>query len=232
MLIKHYIKVYILEILRNKAAAFFTIIFPTVMLCLFWNKVGAGPNAAWGMLIVYAHYAVQTAMLQSLGMGIAFSNHRKWSDYLKTLPVTPVYQVIGRVVAMLLLALLSLCLVLLAGILLLPLKFSFVSLMKVTMVAMLGGIPMGLLGFYLGKKVSAETAKSVFLLLNLGLFFSAFCFPDHGILAQVRDFIPSFQWLNLSFDLVLQHTIHYSYLFGLLSYTVLFYLLAVFGTRK
>ncbi len=232
MLINKYLKIYTLELIRNKSAAFFTIIFPTILLLLFSKNVPPTENAQWSMLISLANYAVQCAMLQALGMGIAFSNHRKWSEYVKILPASGIYSVIGRVLAMLLFAMLSLLLVLIAGIFWMAFTVSYLKLSIVFFVALAGGIPMGILGFYLGKMISPAAARSLFVLINIALFFAAFCFPDHGWLSFVRTFIPSYQWLTLSYDLAMKHSLDYLSLIGLAGYTATFFVLAVYATRK
>lgn len=232
MLIINYIKIYTIELLRNKSAMFFTIIFPTILLLLFGGNAPDKTDAQWAIYISLINYAVQCAMFQALGMGIAHSRSRKWAQYVKLLPVSPSYLIGGRILAMLIFATISLLLVLIVGIFYLPIHANFLTFLKIIMIGIIGGIPMGLFGIYLGQLVSAATARSVFVLVNLVLFFSAFSLPDQGFFSLIRTFIPSYQWLTLSYEFSLKNSINSICLFGLIGYTVTFFFLALFAAKN
>lgn len=161
MLMKHYVKMYALGLLRNKSAAFFTLILPALLLLLFSHQVPNVPEAKWAILATMSNYAVQTSLFQALGMAVAHERQRTWTAFLKVLPVGPSYQSIGRVLAMLMFAIMCLLLVMIVGLLILDLPFNFYSMGLLSLVALLGGIPMGFLGVYLGKLVNPTAARSL-----------------------------------------------------------------------
>lgn len=91
---------------------------------------------------------------------------------------------------------------------------------------------MGLLAVYIAHLVKPATARSVFVFVNLILFFSSFCLPDQGFLSIVKMIIPSYQWLSISYDLSMKNSISYVCLFGLIGNTILFYVLANYAAKK
>jgi len=232
MLIKQYIKMYSLEFLRNKSAVFFTIMFPSILLLLFSRSLPSAPEARWFMLASVINYGVQSAMFQTMGMGIAFSRQKKWIDYLTFLPVSNAYTIWGRVLSMLIVAFVSIIFVVLVGMFSLSIQFTFSAVGIMLFVGLLGGIPMGLLASYLGNMINAHTARSAFVIINLLLFFAAFSLPDKGWLAIFKTFIPSYQWLSISYGWAIEHAINYFCLFGFIGYTMTFYFLASYGNKK
>ncbi len=84
------------------------------------------------------------------------------------------------------------------GYFLLKLNLPFETVAFVFVVALLGGIPMGMLGIGIGTMVNALAARSFLVFINLCLLFGAFIFPDKGILSVVRDFVPTYQWMMIT----------------------------------
>ena len=232
MLINKYIKMYSLELVRNKSAAFFTIVFPALLLIMFGRQGNTTIIGQWDMFVSMSNYAVQSSMFLALGMSIAMSRGSKWNEYMQLLPVSSFCRVTGKVIAMFMFAVISLLLVIVVGMSWLHITIHFKNIAWMFLSALVGGIPLGFLGVFVAYLVNEVTARSVFVVLNLLLFFAAFSLPDHGVLSYVRYAIPTYQWLSLSCSLTLAKPIEYASLYGFIGYTVLFYFMALRVARS
>lgn len=231
-----YFKVYTLEILRNKQAAFFSIFFPAILLLLFGKQDYAshaqGTINQIAVLAVYCIYAAQSVALMSLGISISTSRNSDWSLYLRTLPVAPGVSFGGLLLSTAARAFISVVIVLLIGIFYLGAQLSVPTLSYIVCIAMIGIIPMGLLAIGLGYLVNSESARSVFVIVNLMLLFGSFSLPSTGFFGYARSFIPSFQWVSM----VVNHYIPTANLLSpwlwMLGFTIAFYFLATWAYHR
>ncbi len=193
-----YFKIFFLGTVRNIPALFFTLIFPPLMLLLFAHQ-WEGKNQL-GAVIVFFNYSVQTVALMLLGMGVTQEKNSEWAKYLRTLPVNILPMILGRILHTLMLSLANIISLSIVSIFILNMHLSPDNLLFFSMIALLGAIPMALLGMTIGYATTPESSRSIFTLLNLLLLFGAFALPDSGIFGIAREFIPTYQWAQLSFS--------------------------------
>jgi len=231
-----YFKIYTLGIFRNKQAAFFTILFPAILLLLFGkqeyvNQAGNNTNQI-AVLAVYCLYAAQSVALMSLGIGISNNRNSDWSLYLRTLPVGPGVNFTGLLFSTAARAFISVLVVLLIGVFYVGSQLSLPTLAFIVVVAMLGTIPMGLLAIGLGYLINAESGRSVFVIINLMLLFGSFSLPATGFFSYVRDFIPSYQWVSVVVNQYVPTANAVIPWLWMLGFTVLFYFFASWSYQR
>jgi ABC-2 type transport system permease protein len=196
-IVMSYFKADLLSFVRNYNALFSTALFPPLLFLLFGPKGGGSVVEQITMLAAFTNYAVQSVAFMSLAMEISSARHSVWSLYLRTLPVAPYKRFLGMLMAILVRAIIGLLLVLivayLAGRITLPLS----TLFFIAVIALLGVIPMGLLGIACGNLLDPASARPFLVVTNLLLFFGSFSLPSQGIPGYLRNFIPSYQWLAL-----------------------------------
>ncbi|BBH52875.1 hypothetical protein [Fluviispira sanaruensis] len=223
----NYFKIYFLSTVRNVPALFFTLIFPPLMLLLFANQWDE--KNSLGALIVFFNYSVQTVSLMLLGMGVTQEKNSEWAKYLRSLPVGIKPMLVGRLLHTLSLSFINIISITLVALFILRINVTADQILFFATIAILGAIPMALLGMAIGYAANPESSRSIFTLLNLLLFFGSFSLPATGIFATVRSFIPTYQWTVLSYSYV-DRTINivepliclslYSFLFLILFYKI------------
>lgn len=192
-----YFKLFFLSTIRNIPALFFTLIFPPLMLLLFAHQ-WEGKNSL-GAVIIFFNYSVQTVALMLLGMGVTQEKNSDWAKYLRTMPVGIKPMILGRMLHTLLLSAINLVTLTFVSLFILKLPLEFNHLIYFAFIALAGGIPMALLGMTIGYAANPESSRSIFTLLNLLLLFGSFALPGTGIFGIIRDFVPTYQWSQLSF---------------------------------
>jgi len=221
-----YSKAAILNLMRNKSAMIFGMVFPALFFLLFGHYKTSSRFDQIGSFVVFCNYAVQTVMFLSLGMSISLKRSSEWTIYLRTLPAPSYANMFGLIIEKTLSALVALLLVVIASVALNGMLTSWPMTLYVVLAAMLGGIPMAFLGVAFGYRLSPESGRSIFVFSNLMLLFSAFAIPDHGWWLYLRMIVPAHHWARI----VMSH-----YEAGdpqilpwiwMLGYTALFYALA------
>lgn len=228
-LLLSYIKINLLQLFRNRSAAFFSIAFPVLLVLVLGHRAGNSEITQMGAMIVFCNYAVQTSTFLSLGLSISAERSSDWMIYLKTLPAKTYSQFIGLIVSKLVAALISLILVILTMYYLAHIHPAFHLLLIIVVAAFLGGIPMALLGIALGYRVNPSAARGVMVFMNLSLLFGTFAFPDKGPWSIVRDFVPSYQWMMISLSHIVPTANFITPWVWLIGWTVAFYALAVWS---
>lgn len=193
-----YFKIYCFNTLRNTPALFFTLIFPPLMLLITAHQWGTKEQDKIEAFIVFLNYSVQTVSFMLLGMGVSMEKNSEWAKYLRTLPVCASTMVAGRIMHTLFLSLLNLVTVSLVAVFILSVPVTLTQLLYFFMIALLGGVPMALMGMTIGYAANPESSRSIFTLLNLLLLFGAFTLPGTGIFSYIREVVPTFQWMLLS----------------------------------
>ena len=217
-----YFKIYFLGTIRNTPALFFTLIFPLIMLLITSHLWGSDPKNQVEAFVVYLNYSVQTVSLMLLGMGVSLEKNSEWSKYTRTLPTSPVPMVLGRILHTFFLCSINFITVTLAAVFLLSIPLSFVPLCSFFLVALLGGIPMALMGMTIGYAASPESSRSIFTLLNLLFLFGSFGLPKNSLFSFFQNVIPTYQWLQLSLNILEPNRHALPALLCLGGYTLLF----------
>lgn len=199
-LLMAYTKTSFLATFRNKQAAFFSILFPVVLLLIFGSQdhIGGGLVNRIAIMAVYANYAAQSVAFLSLGIGISAERNSDWNLYLRTLPVNPGTIFLGKIFSRIALMIISLILILSIGTLFFQFNLGLLTLSYIFIIAVIGAIPMALLGIAVAYWVEPESARFVFVIMNLGLLFGSFALSSHGIAATLKQFIPSYQWMMMT----------------------------------
>jgi hypothetical protein len=224
-LIWGYTKTYLRELTRNSSALFFTLFFPAILLIFFGNNNEADRSIKLINYIIYCNFAVQTVMLQALGIAFAAARANPWNDYLKTLPVTPVYMAVGRILSSLIFALLSLSIVTAVNFFTHGVNLTLWQNSLIILCALIGGIPMGLLAVWLGDLFNPAASRGAFIFLNTVLLFVVLDFSWGGPLKEI---VPSYQWMMFSLSVISKQNF-YDHLRWLVSYGLIFYLLIQFS---
>jgi hypothetical protein len=194
-------KAYTRELMRNHSAFFFTLLFPSILWIIFGNAGRGDQSTHLSSFIIYCNFAVQTVMLQSLGIAVSIARASSWRDYLQTLPATPLPRIVGRVLSSLLVALLSVMLIIVTNYFQRGMVFSFTQTTLIALCALLGSIPMALFAVWLGNLLNPQAARSGFVCLNTLLLFATLSFSTPSFWKVI---IPSYQWLQFSLAVVTQ----------------------------
>lgn len=193
-----YFKILFYSTIRNIPALFFTLIFPPLMLLLFANHwENSNPL---GAVVIFFNYSVQTVALMLLGMGVTQEKNSDWAKYLRTLPVGLKPMVIGRLLHTFVLSCINLISLGLVAAFVLQLPLGMSQFLSFSCIALMGGIPMALLGMTIGYLANPDSSRSIFTLLNLLLLFGSFSLPANGVFGFLREFIPTYQWAQISFS--------------------------------
>ncbi len=193
-----YFRILFLSTIRNVPALFFTLIFPPLMLLLFANHWES--SNPLGAVIIFFNYAVQTVALMLLGMGVTQEKNSEWAKYLRSLPAGLKPMIFGRLLHTLCLSCLNLITLGIVATFILKLPLGFSEFFKFSFIALLGGIPMALLGMTIGYIANPDSSRSIFTLLNLLFLFGSFSIPSNGIFGFLREFVPTYQWAQISFS--------------------------------
>lgn len=222
---------YYLEWWRNRSATFFMIIFPGVLYFLFGARVKS--NELIYFTIVFLNYAVQTVVLQGVGMSVAFAKNTHWRSYLHTLPAFPLRHLAARLGVAIAYSCLGLMSVVGIAFGVFHLSLHCKQLLWVLLVALLGGVPFAFLGIALGHLIDAATSRTVFVLLNITLLFGSFNIPSYGFLQTLKILIPTYQWAELSYS-YFYHFNPVMPLSMLVVFTLMFYIFAhwAIGRKK
>lgn len=201
-LAQFYFRIYFLNTVRNTPALFFTLIFPPLMLLITAHQWGPNALDKISAFVIFLNYSVQTVALMLLGMGVSQEKNSHWAKYLRSLPVPTITMIMGRLWHTLFLSLLNLVTISLVGIFLLSIPVTLPQLSYFFLIALLGGIPMALMGMTIGYAANAESSRSIFTLLNLLLLFGSFSLPSVGFLGYFRLIVPTYQWRMLSLKII------------------------------
>lgn len=225
MLTLAYTNAYLRELTRNPSALFFTLFFPAILLIFFGNSPAADQSVKLISYIIYCNFAVQTVMLQALGIAVSAAKANPWRDYLQTLPVTNVYKTAGRILSSLVFALLSVGIIAVVNFFNHGVTLTLTQNTLVILCALVGGIPMGLFAVWLGNLLNPAAARGAFIFLNTLLLFGVL---TYAATSSLKEIVPSYQWMMFSLSVISQQNF-YRHLEWLLSYSLIFYLLIQFS---
>lgn len=231
-LLYQYSKLYSLQLFRNRSATLFSIVLPVILFVLIGHQSKGDVDQQVAMLIIFCNYSVQTATFVSLGLTISAEKKSDWSVYLRTLPARHWVQFSGLIVSKVLAAAISLVIVILASNFILQLSLPLPLVGMIFLVALLGAIPMSLLGIGFGHRIDATAARGVMVFVNLGLLFGAFVFPGTGILHTLQQFVPTYQWMLITYSHVVAGHDQLAPWAWLVGWTAVFYWFAAWSARN
>lgn len=182
--------------LREPIGAFFTLLFPLMMLFLFGSIYGNEPQAMFnGYGSVDVSVPAYTAMIIGttgiMGINITMASYREQGILrrLRASPLRPVVILSGQVVVIFLMTLLGMAFLVLAGKLVYDMRFEG-DLLMVTLAFILGSLSFFSLGFVMASVMpSARTAQVVGMaVLYPMLFLSGAGLPLEILPESLRDF--------------------------------------------
>lgn len=195
-------------LLREPLAAFFTLIFPVMMLFLFGAIYGNAPTPFFGgqgfvdaMVPAYAAMIVATSSIMSLSIHMADSRERGVLRRYRATPLRPLAVLGGQVIPIFLMTLIGMVILIAAGVLVYHLKMPGDAL------SVLGGFVLSCLSFFaLGFVLAAvmPTARSAqivaMVLYYPMIFLSGASIPTEVLPKSVRNisqFLPLTPVVNL-----------------------------------
>jgi ABC-2 type transport system permease protein len=201
-LAKSYFKIYFLNTVRYPSALFFTLIFPPLLLLMTSHQWGPARYERIESFIVFLNYSVQTIAFMLLGMGVSAEKNSEWAKYQRTLAAPLSAMILGRVMHTLGLCFINLITITLIGVFALSIPLTVPEIAYFFAMALLGAIPLALMGMTIGYAANAESSRSIFTLLNLLFLFGSFGLPSKGFFSYVKEAVPTYQWLKLSSKIV------------------------------
>ncbi len=197
-----YFNIYFKSTLRSPTSLFFTLFFPALFLWLLGHQWGHERQDQIESFVIFLNYAVQTVAFMQLGLSVSQEKNMPWFEYLRTLPVSPIFMVLGRIFHTFVLCLLSAFLVFLVGHFFLKFRLETFEYLRIFSMSFFGIFPMATMGMAFGYIISFESCRSVLTLLNLFLFFWTFALPDKGIFSYLRHLVPTYAWKELTITFV------------------------------
>jgi ABC-2 type transport system permease protein len=193
---------------REPIGAFFTLVFPLMMLFLFGSIYGNTPNANFGgrgtidiSIPAYTAMIIATSGLLSITITMAAYRENGVLRRFKTTPVSPLTILVAQVIVVLAMTLLGMVLLVIAGKLVYHVKF------EGNWLSVLGGFILCSLSFFAlgfilaGLMSSARTAQIVgMVLLYPMLFLSGAGFPREllpAAIIKISAFLPLTYVVNL-----------------------------------
>ncbi|MCW5589445.1 MAG: hypothetical protein KIT27_07235 [Legionellales bacterium] len=213
MLFSNYLILVLKQLYRIKIAFFFTLIFPLILYLLF----NQGKNAL--SLIGFFNFAIQSAMLQSVGMFISASKNTAWGCYVETLPAPSLYQAASIIIGMLLVGILGVIAIAAIDFIIYH-TLSLNSLLLALISCLPGALAMGALGYLIGYHLDPMSSRNILVLTNIVFMFLTF---TSGHIQQCLSwfFLPN-AWMLFSYHLSLAHTFDMARFAIIMSYFLVF----------
>ncbi len=221
--------------LRYPAYAAPTLAFPAVMLLVLGRAFERGEPQR--LLMGFAATGILTVTFFQFGVGIATSRATAWEAYLRTLPVSPLVRLTGRVLSAIVFASATVATVVVVGVAVYgatmpPWRFA-ASLLALV----LGGVPFALLGiafgYWLPPRAALPVANLAFLPLAVaGAFWARLAGLPHraDIVSQL---FPTRSWMEVLDSIATgDHPLPLHHVAALLGWSVVFGTLAWWGYRR
>jgi ABC-2 type transport system permease protein len=232
----------LLRLLRNRALIVPALLLPIIFFSL-WGLPNAGyklggVNAGRYMLVSYAAYSLISTALFGFGVAVAAERASGWWRQLRVTPAPPALIFAAKIVASLVMGLLSvLALCLFAG-LVGHIWLGAADLLGVLLRLLPGMVPFALLGLALGLLVGPDAAGGVANLIALPMLFASGIFvpldtaPD--FIRQLAPYLPAYHFGQLGWSAIGASPagaewMHWAWLAG---YAALFGLIALWAERR
>jgi ABC-2 type transport system permease protein len=226
-------KTQILSLVRIPSSAVPIFIFPPLFY-LFWGAPDANsPVEANHRMVSFMVYGMLTVAFYQVSGAIAEDRRQSWEPYLWTLPCFHRTRLLGRLISGFLSATIVTATLAIMAYILTPVESGALDWTYLIAILVVGSIPFVLLavgiGYLLHPKAVSPVASLVFFsLAYAGALWDA---PDSlpAWLQPISSYLPTRQWLEVSWTAVFNHHWQDFHWFGLLFYTIAFGLLAIIG---
>jgi ABC-2 type transport system permease protein len=225
-----------LDLARQPMYIVSTVLFPSMFFWFFGVPNAKEIPAANLLTGSFAAYAVLGVVLFQFGVGIAQERASPWSDTLRTLSLPSWIGIFSRIVSGFLFSLLAVGGVLLTAHFSTPADLSLSKIGSLSAVLLTGAIPFALMGITIGYSVSAQSALPVANLIYLPLSFAGgLWLPPNALPKIVQDispYLPTRMYGEVVWAVMLEKEYQTNHIVGLLSYSCVFLVLALYLYRK
>jgi ABC-2 type transport system permease protein len=231
-----HLKASVIELVRIPMFSVPTLIFPGLLFLFFGVTEAHDRMSANFSMASYAVFAMLGIALFQFGVNIANDRTSPWEDYLHILPVAPSTRFAARILAALAFALPAIGLVFALAFFFTPVHLTLAAWLSFVLALLIGSIPVTLfgisIGYWLGPKAAFPVANICYLALAFagGLWLSPQNLP--GIVAAISPYLLIRQYNELVWSAVFERPWPLLPCLGLLIYTLIFGVLAVWGYRR
>lgn len=204
---------------------------------LYWGLPEATSTVeANRRMVSFMVYAMLTVAFYQVSGAIAEDRRQSWEPYLWTLPRFHQTRLLGRLISGFLSAVIVTAIIAVMAYILTPVESNPLDWVYLVAILLVGSIPFVFLAVAIGyllhpKAVSPIASLMFFSLAYAGALWTA---PDSlpGWLQPISNYLPTRQWLEVSWTAVFNHHWQDFHWFGLLFYAVAFGSLAVIGVVR
>ena len=229
-------KVELLTLLRSPGFLIPTMLFPSMFFLMFAApnlKSSLAANFSTGSFMAFA---VFTVTFFQFGVGTANERDNPWSSYVRTLPASPLYRSLGKVLTASILALSAALVLVVTAHFSTPLDLPLTRWPRIFLALAGGGLMMGLLGTLLAYLVSPKAALPLANLIYLPLAFMGGMWMPPQLLPQLvqkmSPYLPSRQWMEVVWPAVSGDPWKAQHWLVLAGFAVAFALLTVWAQRR
>jgi len=194
-------KAELLTMLRTPGFLIPTMIFPSMFFLMFAApglKFTSAANYTAGSFMAFAIFTV--AFFQ-FGVGTAIERESPWSSYLRTLPASPIFRSLSKVITATILATLATAILISTAAFTTPLSIPPTHWPRIFSALAAGGLMMGLMGTAMAYLVSPKAALPLANLIYLPLaYLGGMWIPPRFLpkLAQkISQYTPSRHWMEI-----------------------------------
>ncbi len=225
-----------LELFRQPMYIVSTILFPSMFFWFFGIPNAKEPGAISMLMASFSCFGVMSVVLFQFSVGISQEKDSTWYYYIRSLPYPRGLLLTSRLFSGLLFSMLSIGGVIATAIVLGNLPVADVSWCDFLIRIYLGAIPFALMGICLGLMVGSRSVLPVANLIYLPMSFAGGLWMPPDILPKlvqdISPYLPSRMYGEMMWASVLNGTVEAKYVWGLVIYSIIFLVLAVFLYRK
>ncbi len=231
-----YFAVRTLELARLPAYMVPTLIFPAMIFVFFAVPQAKDPPTANVLMASFIAFAVLGVAFFQFGVGIAGERRSPWEAYLRTLAVSPQVRFLSRVLSALAFAVAASGIVVLAAVLLTPVRLGTPGWLRLGAATLAGSVPFAFFGISLGYWVhprgALPLANLLYLLLSYagGLWVRPHSLP--AAVARLSPLLPTRLYGEVVWSAAREVPWHADHWLWLGAYSLLFAFLAVAGYRR
>lgn len=231
-----FIRLSILETLRQPTYVVTTLLFPSMFFLFFGVPNARDPESSALLTGSFASFGVLGVVLFQMTVGVAQERASFWNQYQRTWPLPPLIFLLARLISGLFLALLTVALVVVTAKLTTELDFQGSQWAWFFVTVILGGIPFAALGIFLGTITTPRSAVPVANLFYLPLSFAGgLWIPPNALSEKVQEFskyLPTRSYGEIVWALVNSNPVEGRWLASHLGYSVLFLVMAIWAYRR
>ena len=225
-----------LELFRQPMYLVSTVLFPSMFFWFFGLPNAKEPGSIAILSSSFACFGVLSVVLFQFGVGISQDKESSWYFYLRSLPSRKGVVLGSRVLAGILFSMLAIFGVFATALIFSDLKIVDIEWIRLLSLLFCGAIPFALLGICLGLLVNSQAILPVANLVYLPLSFAGGLWMPPNILPtaiqKISEYLPTRMYGEIIWASVLKREVDHKYVYGLLTYGIVFLLAAFFLSKK